>query len=143
MNNEFTRFFVGYDKVAEKLAQIADQSVKLAQNYPPFNIKKVDENKYAIELAVAGFGIQDIDIELQDSKLVIKSSSDYTSSKEDSNYLYKGISTKPFSRQFTLADNIEIEGAELMNGVLRVWLEALAPEETKPTKIKIKEKQNG
>lgn len=142
--NDFARFFVGYDKVAAKLAEIAEQSVKLAQHYPPFNIRKMDENKYAIEVAVAGFGVSDIDIELHDGKLLIKSNTEYDSSKDEtSSFLYKGISSKPFVRQFTLADNIEIEGAELLNGVLRVWLEATIPESFKPTKIKIKEKNNG
>lgn len=138
--NDFARFFVGYDKVAEKLSQIADQSVKFAQNYPPFNIKKVNDSKYSIEMALAGFGIQDIDIELHDGKLVIRSNSEYENSKDDSVYLYRGISGKPFNRQFTLADNIEIEGAELINGILKIWLEAITPETSKPTKINIKGK---
>lgn len=142
--NDFSRFFVGYDKVAAKLAEIAEQSVKLAQNYPPFNIRKMGENKYAIEVAVAGFGINDIDIELHDGKLLIKSNIQYDSSKDEpSCFLYKGISSKPFVRQFTLADNIEIEGAELVNGILRVCLESVIPESFKPTKIEIKEKNNG
>lgn len=134
--NDFGRFFIGYDKVAEKLANIADQSAKLVQNYPPFNIKKVSDNKYAIELAVAGFGKQDIDIEMVDGKLVI---SGKTESKEDEDtFLWKGISNKAFTRQFTLADNVEIREAELLNGMLRVWLEMLTPETNKRT-IEIKE----
>jgi molecular chaperone IbpA len=136
--NDFARFFVGYDKVAAKLSEIAEQSVKLAQNYPPFNVRKIDENKYAIEMALAGFGINDIDIELHEGKLIIKSTTQYENSKEDSMFLYKGISSKPFVRQFTLADNIEIEDAELINGILRICLESVIPESFKPTKIKIK-----
>ena len=69
---QFDRFFVGFDKVAEKMATIADQTAKLATNYPPYNLKKVDENKYIIEMAVAGFGKQDLEIELADNKLIIK-----------------------------------------------------------------------
>lgn len=135
-NNDFGRFFIGYDKVAEKLAGIADQSAKLIQNYPPFNIKKVNENKYAIELAVAGFSKQDIEIELVDSKLVIKGSVE--SKDSDDTFLFKGISNKAFTRQFALADNVEIENAELINGMLKIWLETITPEPSKK-KIEIKE----
>lgn len=138
---DFDRFFVGYDKIADKLAEIADQSVKLVQNYPPFNIKKVDENRYVIEMAVAGFGKQDIDLELADSKLVIRGNSQ-SDEKEDNTfpfYVYKGISSKPFTRQFTLADNVEIKSADLINGMLKIWLEAITPEHRKPTKIEVNE----
>jgi len=135
-NNDFGRFFIGYDKVAEKLANIADQSAKLIQNYPPFNIKKVNENKYAIELALAGFSKQDIEIELVDSKLVIKGNVE--SKDSDDNYLFKGISNKAFTRQFALADNVEIQNAELINGMLKIWLETITPEPSKK-KIEIKE----
>lgn len=137
MNNDFARFFVGYDKVAEKLANIADQSAKLIQNYPPFNIKKVTENKYAIELALAGFSKQDIDIELVDGKLIITG---IVQSKDpEDHFLFKGISNKAFTREFTLADNVEIEGAEFINGMLKIWLETLAPE-PKKKKINIKDR---
>lgn len=136
INNDFARFFVGYDKVAEKLAGIAEQSAKLIQNYPPFNIKKIDENKYSIELALAGFSTQDIDIELDGGKLIVKGNVEVKDA--DDQYLFKGISNKAFTRQFTLADNMEIEGAEFINGMLKIWLETLTPESNKK-KIEIKE----
>lgn len=136
INNDFARFFVGYDKVAEKLAGIAEQSAKLVQNYPPFNIKKIDENKYSIELALAGFSTQDIDIELDGGKLIVKGNVEVKDA--DDQYLFKGISNKAFTRQFTLADNMEIEGAEFINGMLKIWLETLTPESNKK-KIEIKE----
>ena len=141
---DFDRFFVGYDRIAGKLAEIADQSVKLAQNYPPFNIKKVAENRYVIEMALAGFGKQDIDVELADSKLIIRGKIDSVEDSEESVfpfYVYKGVSSKPFTRQFTLADNVEIQAADLYNGMLKIWLEAITPESRKPTKIEINQKE--
>jgi molecular chaperone IbpA len=137
---DFDKFFVGFDKVAEKLA---DQSVKLAQNYPPFNVKKIDDNKYSIEIAVAGFAKQDIDVELANSTLIVKGTTSSEESKEEGNlfpsYIWKGVSNKPFTRQFTLADNIEIQGADLVNGMLKIWLEAMTPEKTLGKKIPVKE----
>lgn len=141
---DFDRFFVGFDKVAEKLSKIAEQSVKLAQNYPPFNVTKVDENKYTIELAVAGFGKQDLDIEMSNGTLIIKgnvASDDKEAGNIFPTYIWKGVSNKPFTRQFTLADNIEIKGADLVNGILKIWLEALAPEKDLGKKIEINEKK--
>jgi molecular chaperone IbpB len=135
-NNDFARFFVGYDKVVEKLTNIADQSAKLIQNYPPFNIKKVDENKYAIEIALAGFSKQDVQIELDGAKLVITGNVESKDAEE--NYVFKGISNKPFTREFTLADNVEIQGAEFINGMLKIWLDTLTPQKNKK-KIDIKE----
>lgn len=136
LNNDFARFFVGYDKVAEKLAGIADQSAKLIQNYPPFNIRKVNENKYVIELALAGFSKQDIEVELVDSKLVITGKVE--SKESEDSFIWKGVSNKAFTRQFALADNIEIQSAEFINGMLKIWLETFTPESSK-RKIDIKE----
>lgn len=129
------RYFVGADRVMKKLADIADQSVTMMPNkYPPYNIKKVDEDRYVIEMAVAGFGKADLDIELQEGKLKIKGN---VKSDESSEYLYKGIAERGFAREFTLADNVEVKSSSLVNGMLKVWLEAFTPEEKKPTKIDI------
>ena len=139
-NNDFARFFVGYDKIAEKLVGIVEQSANLTQNYPPFNIKKITENKYTIEVALAGFTKQDIEIELEGGKLIIKGNLESKETNEQ--FVFKGISNKAFTRQFTLADNVEIEGAELINGMLKIWLETLSPQ-TKKKKIDIKEPKTG
>lgn len=134
---DFDRFFLGYDKLFNEMASITDQSVKAMQKYPPFNIKKLDENKYSIELAVAGFGRQDIDVELNNGSLIISGKT--ASTEEDSKYIWKGISSKAFTRQFTIADNVEIKSAELINGMLKIWLESITPQ-TKSTKIEIKDR---
>jgi molecular chaperone IbpA len=104
--------------------------------YPPYNIKKVDENRYVIELAVAGFGKADIDIELQEGKLSILGKCD---SAESTEYLYKGIAERGFKREFTLADNVEVKSSSLANGMLKIWLEAFIPEHKKPKKVKIED----
>ena len=145
---DFDRFFVGFDPLVKKISEAAEQTVKLAQNYPPYNIKKIDENKYTIELAVAGFGKQDLEVELADSKLIIKGNvKSGEEAEKDSKgewtwpqVLYQGLAMRPFTRQFNLADNVEIHNAELVNGILKIVLEAIVPESKKPIKIEVKEK---
>ena len=143
----FDRFLVGFDPLVKKLTESAEQSIKMAQNYPPYNIKKIDENKYTIEMAVAGFGKQDIEVELAGSNLIIKGSvKQGEPAEQDSKgewtwpaFLYQGLAMRPFTRQFTLADNVEIKNAELMNGILKIILESIIPDEKKPVKIEVKE----
>lgn len=135
----FDRFFVGADLVAKGLRSNAEWLANTAsQAYPPFNLKKTDENKYVIEMAVAGFGKQDIEIVLEDNKLLIKGNSS-ADVKDANQYLHLGIANRAFTRQFTLADNVEIDNAEMINGMLRIWLEHIIPEDKKPRKIEIKE----
>lgn len=144
---DFDRFFVGFDPLVKKLTEAAEQTVKLAQNYPPYNIKKIDENKYTIEMAVAGFARQDIEIELADSKLIIKGNVHQGEPAEQDSkgewtwpsFVYQGLAMRPFTRQFTLADNVEIRGASLLNGILKIALESIVPEDKKPKKIEIQE----
>ena len=140
----FDRFFVGFDPLIKKFSEAAEQTVKLAQNYPPYNIKKIDDNKYVIEIAVAGFGRQDIELELDGSTLVIKGNVQAGEPAEQDSkgewtwpqFLYQGLAMRPFTRQFSLADNVQIRGAEMLNGILRIVLEAIVPE-SKKTKIEI------
>ena len=129
------RYFVGADRVMKKLADIADQSVQVVSKYPPYNIKKVDEDRYVIEMAVAGFGKNELDIELEDSKLKISGN---IKSDDTAEYLFKGIAERGFSREFTLADNVEVKSSSLVNGMLKIWLETITPEPSKK-KIEIKE----
>ena len=134
------RYFVGADRVMKRLADIADQSTQMMPiKYPPYNIKKVDESRYVIELAVAGFAKSEIDIELQEGKLSIQGKCD---SSDASEYLYKGIAERGFKREFTLADNVEVKSSSLVNGMLKIFLEAFIPEEKKPKKIDISDGDN-
>ena len=133
------RYFVGADRVMKRLAEVADQTAQMMPvKYPPYNIKKVDDNRYVIELAVAGFGKTDIDIELQESKLTIRGLCD---TAESTGYLYKGIAERGFKREFTLADNVEVKSSTLANGMLKIWLEAFIPEEKKPKKEEIEDEE--
>lgn len=142
---DFDRFFVGFDPIIERMSRAAEQTVKLAQNYPPYNIKKIDENKYTIEMAVAGFAKQDIEIELIDDKLIIKGNvRSGEDAEQDSNgewtwpqVLYQGLAMRPFTRTFNIADNVEIRGASMLNGILKVALEAIIPEHKMPKKVEI------
>ncbi len=145
---QFDRFFVGFDPIIERMSRAAEQTYKLAaSNYPPYNIKKIDENKYIIEMAVAGFGKQDLEIELADNKLIIKGNVHSGEPVEEDSQgawtfphmLYQGLAMRPFTRTFTLADNVEIRNADMLNGILRIVLEAIIPEHKKPVKIEIKD----
>lgn len=123
-------FFIGFDKLFNKLAASTPGQT---QNYPPYNIIKTDENSYELELAIAGFSDDELDIELKDGVLVVEGR------KEDyqKNYVHKGISARAFRRTFTLADTIVVNGANLANGILTIKLENIIPEEKKPRKIPI------
>ena len=129
------RFFIGFDPIVKKLAEATEQTAKLAQNYPPYNIKKIGENKYSIEIAVAGFGKQDLEIELDDDKLIVKGNTAHT--EDPFEYLYHGLAARAFTRTFNLADNVEIRGASIINGILKIALEAIIPEHKKPKKVDI------
>lgn len=134
--NDLFPFSVGFESLAKRLNEFNDGLAKSVPGYPPYNIKKVDENKYVIELAVAGISKNDIEITLENGVLKISGSS---SSADDSclDVLYKGIAERAFSRTFTLADTIEVKNADLINGMLKIWLENIIPENKKPKKIDI------
>ena len=124
---------VGFEPIFKRLSEIADAVPKIP-TYPPYNIKKTGENTYVIELAVAGFGKHDLELELQDGTLTIKGN---VVSDDSSEYLHKGIAERAFTRQFNLADTVEIKNADLINGMLKIWLERFIPEDKQPKKIKI------
>ena len=135
--SNFDKYFVGADKLIENFAKAQQMFANSIPGYPPYNIVKVDDNKYIIEMAVAGFGKQNLDIEIQDKVLTIKGNVT-TSDENPASYVYKGIADRAFTRKFTLADTVEIKDAELINGMLKVWLENMIPEEKKPRKVDIK-----
>ena len=134
---------IGFDEAFRNLEAMTRTAQKMSTSYPPYNIKKVSENKYVLELAVAGFGKQDLELELKDGVLAIKGQTTLdtlTKDGVDTTYLYQGIANRAFTRQFTLADTVEIKNAELINGMLKVWLENIIPEHKKPKKIDITDK---
>lgn len=135
---DFDKFFVGFDDQLVKLQKLHDDVTKNIPNYPPYNIKKIDETHYVIEMAVAGFGQSDIEIEIDGGKLVIKGNVDSATEEATNNYLFKGIAARAFTRSFALNDQVEVKDAELFNGMLKIALEKLIPEEKKPKKVAVK-----
>lgn len=116
---DFDKFFVGFDDHVSRLQKLGAEVAKNIPSYPPYNIKKTGENSYVVELACAGFGKSEIDIELDGDKLVIKGNT----TEDSSDYIVKGIANRAFTRTFSLMDNIEVKNAELINGMLKVYLE--------------------
>ncbi|NBP55842.1 heat-shock protein Hsp20 [bacterium] len=135
-------FTVGYDKFFKDIEEVTKNVTKNVPAYPPYNIKQVSKNKYVIEMAVAGFAKSDIEITLEGNKLVIKGAAKEDQLKEEENFLFKGIANRNFTRSFTIADKIEIGQAEMVNGMLRVWLENLVQTQDTIKKIAIKEKKD-
>lgn len=134
---DFDRFFVGFDDQFNRMAKMHDELTKNIPNYPPYNIKKTGDTTYVIELAVAGFAKQDIEIELDDGKMIIKGN--VQNDESDDNFLFKGIAARNFTRTFALDDQVEVKNAEMINGMLQVFLERIIPEHKKPKKIEVKE----
>jgi molecular chaperone IbpA len=132
---DFDKVFVGFDEQFNQLAKLHDDLTKNIPNYPPYNIKKTDENKYVIEIAVAGFAKQDIEIEIDGDKLTVKGSTQ----EDKSDYVFKGIANRAFTRTFALNEQTEVKDAEMFNGMLKVFLERVIPEHKKPKKIEVKD----
>lgn len=142
MNDPFSTlktFGIGYDSFLKNFNDLLDLGKTIGQTagYPPFNISKVDDNKYVIEMAVAGFGKSNLDITLNDGVLTISGKVESDDEDSMSNYLYKGIANRAFSRKFALADTVEIRDADLVNGMLKIFFENVIPEHKKPRKISI------
>ena len=127
--DKYMPYTIGFDSFFNTLDSITGD----VKGYPHYNIKKLNDNKWIIELALAGFDKDNINIEVKDS---IMSVSGELNSKDE--YIYKGISTKKFSKSFTLAEYTEVESAEMKNGILSITLEKNIPEDKKPQKVKIK-----
>jgi len=134
----FAKSTVGFDSIFRRLNELADGLPKIP-TYPPYNIRKVEDNKYVIEMAVAGFGKQDLELELQEGVLTIKGSTSTDTDGEE--FVFKGIADRAFTRKFTLADTVEVKNADLINGMLKIWLERFIPEEKKAKKIDINDKE--
>lgn len=138
MTNQYDPFAIGFDRLFDRFKELQNQTAK-AITYPPYNVKKTGDNTYVIEMAVAGFGKQDIEITLDDNTLKIDGHVKRDEKDED-NYIFKGIAERPFSRAFTLADTVEIKNAELINGMLRIWLDNIVPQK-KARKVEITDPQ--
>ena len=134
--NDLRPFSVGFDELFDHFNNTLEYTVKQPTSYPPYNINKVDDLNYQIEMALAGFNKKDIEIKSADSQLTIKSVEN--DDKDEKETLHRGISKRKFSRTFTLAEDIKVNGAELKDGMLLIELEKIVPEEKKPRTIDIK-----
>jgi len=125
-------YFIGFDSLFNKLNRSMPTK---SNNYPPYNVIKTGEDSFTVELAVAGFTEEEIDIEVADGVLTIKGEVETT--EDDTTYIHRGIAKRAFERKFTLADTIVVDGAELKQGLLAVNLMNVIPDEKKPRKIPI------
>ena len=132
--NQLTPYAVGFDRVFDQLQNYVQHNAA-SSGFPPYNIRKGGDYKYAIEMALAGFSKDDIEIEVAEGLLMVRSIKE--NDENDSN-IYRGISYRKFIRKFTLADDIVVNDASLENGMLNINLERIVPEEMKPRKITIK-----
>lgn len=134
MEPDITRFAVGFDRMFDELARTA--GTLNASNYPPYNIVRTAEQEYDIEIAVAGFEENELDIEVQNGELTVRGESNKTDHRVG-NYLHQGIANRNFTRKFALADHVEIKGASVRNGIMTIKLQVVVPEHEKAKKIAI------
>ena len=129
-------FSIGFDSIFDEFDRMLDSS-DFVSNYPPYNINQVKDNKYKIEVALAGFDKKDIAVEAKDNTLTIRSKREDKANKEVDRAVHRGIASRQFTRSFALGDNIKVNDAKLENGLLTVDLEHEIPEEEKPRLIEV------
>ena len=132
--NTLTPYTVGYDRIFDNLARYVDNNAT-STGFPPYNIRKDGENNYVIEMALAGFGKKDIEVEVADGTLSIRSVKENV---DDDSNLYRGIAYRNFERKFTIADDVMVNDAKLEDGMLNIALERVIPDEKKPRLITVK-----
>ena len=128
----FKNMTVGFDNIFDQLSTLSDFDIP---NYPPYNIKKIDKENYQLEMALAGFTKADVIVEVKENTLTISGKS---SDKEEDSFVHQGIARRAFKRRWTLAEHLEVDGAELIDGILFVKMKLNLPEEKKPKTITIK-----
>ena len=132
--NDLRPFSVGFDNIFDHFNLHLNNARTVS--YPPYNINKIDDFNWNIEIALAGFSKKDIDVSTAENQLTIKSVE--SDDKDEKDVIHRGISKRKFSRSFTLAEDIKVNGAELKDGMLLVELEKIVPEEKRPRTIAIK-----
>ena len=138
--NQLRPVTVGFDSVFDNFERMFDHdfdTIKVS-SFPFYNIVKTDKNKYDVEMALAGYGKDDIIVSLEESVLTIKSKPYNDDKDKDTEYEHKGISKRYFKKSFTVADDVEVKGAELKDGLLKVSLERIVPKEKQARTIKVK-----
>ena len=133
---DFTPFTIGFNSIFNELDRVRSLPTT---NYPPYNIKRLNDNNYKIEVALAGFDKKDIEVELKEKTLTIRNKVKKETIDEDGNgVIHKGISTRQFQRSFTISEDIKVKDGELKNGLLSIDLERIIPENKKPHLIEIR-----
>lgn len=132
--NQLTPYAVGFDRVFDRLTNYTSNNLS-STGFPPYNIRKDGDYNYVIEMALAGFGKKDVEIEVANGTLTVRSVKE---NDADDSIVHRGISYRKFVRKFTLADDIVVNDAKLENGLLNIHLEQVIPEEKKPRLIDIK-----
>ena len=138
--NNLRPLTVGFDDMFDHFEHMMDDSFfgRSVANFPPYNIVKTGDNTYDVELALAGFNKKDIEIEYKENVLTVKSKKQEETKDEDGNIIHRGISKIMFSKSFTIANDVEVKGAELKDGLLKVSMERIIPEHKKAKLINIK-----
>ena len=129
------RSTVGFDRLFDLLDSVPQYDT--AQTYPPYNIERTDDTHYRITLAVAGFGEKDLNVEVREGVLTVQGKREESGEQGKTAFLYQGIAGRAFDRRFQLAENVEVRGAKLENGLLHIELERIVPDEKKPRRIQI------
>ena len=136
--NSLRPFSVGFDSIFDEFDRVLESTERHNSNYPPYNIHKINENEFKIEVALAGYSKEDIELELKDSTLTVRNKQKEKIVNENTNgMIHKGISTRQFERAFTISEDIKVKNAELKNGLLNIDLERIIPDEKNARLISI------
>ena len=136
--NKLRPVSVGFDSVFDHFESMFNDSPALHTNYPPYDIVKTDEHSYVIELAVAGFSKKDIAVTVENGVLTVESDREGNVENSGQEIIHRGISKRYFKKSFSISDDVEIRGAELKDGLLRISMEKIIPESRKRKEISIK-----
>ncbi len=137
--NSLRPFSVGFDSIFDEFDRMLESSDRHNSNYPPYNINRLNDNEYKIEVALAGYSKDDIELELKENTLTVRNQrKEKVINGETNGVIHKGISTRQFERAFTLSEDIKVKNAELTNGLLNIDLERIIPEDKKSRLIDIK-----
>ncbi len=136
--NKLRPISVGFDSMFDHFESMFDGAPALHANYPPYDIVKTDENSYVIELAVAGFSKKDIAVTVENGVLTVESDREGNIENSGQEVIHRGISKRYFKKSFSVSDDVEIQGAELKDGLLRISMEKIIPESRKRKEISIK-----
>ena len=139
--NSLKPFSIGFDDMFEQFENmLGNGGLSMQSNYPPYNIRRTGKDNYSIEVALAGFNKNDVEVEFEDNLLTVRTKqvdrSDHKT--EDSEIIHKGISQRQFARSFTIADDVKVNGAELKDGLLTIACERIIPDHKKKKLIEIK-----